>query len=76
MRANTLTVKATHPDRPCPTIESARGPRIDRKTGRDRRKIYHDEERAVPRVAFYLKRLRAGDLEIVKQIKPVAKKGA
>ena len=70
MRPTTLLVKATHADRPCPTIESAKGPRIDRKTKRDRRKIYHDEVREVPRVAFYLRRVRAGDLMIVKQAKP------
>ena len=80
-KAKTILVRATHPDRPCPTIESAKGPRIDKKTGRDRNKIYHDEAREVPAVAFYLKRLRGrmrngqlvpGDLEIVKDTGRVA----
>jgi hypothetical protein len=74
MKSATLTVKAAHPDQPCPTIESAKGPRIDKKTGRDRNKIYHNEERVVPRVAFYLKRIQAGDLVEVKASKPTLKK--
>jgi len=58
-----LTVIWGSPGVPCPMVRKVRV--IDRKTGRDHTMIY-DEPVDVPDVPYYRRRIRVGDLEIVK----------
>jgi len=64
-RNETLHVRATSADRPCPMIR--RRVKIDRKTGRDSTMIYSDTPVEVPNVSFYRRAIVRGDLELVKK---------
>lgn len=76
MRTKTLTVIWGLEGRPCPMARKIR--RIDKRTGRDLTMVY-DEPVVVPNTLYYRRRIRVGDLAIVKTPPPEAeppKRGA
>ncbi len=70
-KTDTLLVRATHPDRPCPMLRTEI--KMD-KTGKNLTLIYHDKPKEVPNHHFYRKRLKMGDLLLV-EAKPAARRG-
>lgn len=67
-KPQTLLVKATHPERPCP--KQRRHAQWDPATGRDRSMIYADTPVEVPNNRYYRRRIAKGDLATVVPVAP------